>query len=480
MSYAEDASGFAFDATAPFTIEECVRAIAKDGEYNARRASNAKRGLEEHPNLYQLDDLRYAPRCHFFNNAQFRILPQPEEIEQGVLYPGHRFIPFAHPLAVPDTFEVIDEASQAIRYRPIVNTLDEIAIYHSLIPLAQIPVLDVLSEEDVMPPTVKLKVLDMADWYERHGFREGDSIIATVLDLHDGRYQFRYSPLADMESDFMRIRRSDIALEEALVAVATECFAEIPLDTQVFHAFVIAGEDLLQSPGQHLGGILTSSENVEWTNDGYTCYLHPPGRDPHQSLIEQAARSHPMPTGKGNTVDAILEDVGIAVTMAEVRALIRTATSDWDADDADAEAEAKQDVLDDVLPHNWDSIMTPRQAIAFHESFDKLWIKTAKQERQHPTPLPLAHLRREVLDLQREIRNLLRDMDEASVDICDLPADRMVHLAQIDRMMADLLETMEDDADAAQFASSLSQQIVGLAANVQDIVDSVRVDMDLT
>ena len=38
----------------------------------------------------------YVPRSYFFKNTQFLIKPTLEEINEGILYPGHRFIPFCH------------------------------------------------------------------------------------------------------------------------------------------------------------------------------------------------------------------------------------------------------------------------------------------------------------------------------------------------------------------------------------------------
>ena len=36
----------------------------------------------------------FTPRHIFFAGTEFLIVPQPDEIEEGILIPGHRFLPF--------------------------------------------------------------------------------------------------------------------------------------------------------------------------------------------------------------------------------------------------------------------------------------------------------------------------------------------------------------------------------------------------
>lgn len=502
MSFAEDAITYAYEATRPFTLKQCVRDIASDGKYTERRADLVVGGLADHPNLFEdckytkraadlvaeglaedpslfeKEPLHYVPRHHLFADARFRVCPLAAELQEGVLYPGHRFIPFCHPDAPIDELTLLDADDDPIVYKVVEASVEDVVIYHNLIPLSKIPFL-VPDEESAPLSRVWLNALDLAAWYAKHGFQEGDAILITVLDLNQGIYRIEHSPLEDIQRNFSEIRRSDVALEEALLRVIEESTPDALIETQLFHAHAQADPRILQNPGNHIGAVLSNSEGLTWTNDGHVCCLHAPGASPQDGLLMQAIDDLPVPTGKGKSVAAIIEDLGIATSITEIRAMIRQAATRTKGQGNAAQTQARHEVLDELFPYGAAHFVNRKQADAFFRDFDRLWDKVAREESRHPSPLPLARLRGLVLAAKADIRRLLRDIDGAKVQITDLPGEEMIALSEIDTMLTGFLDAIEVDASACEPDSDLFRQISALQDEVRGFVSEIRQHLGL-
>ncbi|MDP6631694.1 MAG: hypothetical protein QGH42_09580 [Kiritimatiellia bacterium] len=103
---------FARSATATFTAEDAFPSILGKLTDPPSEPWLAIDSALDDCDWLLLDDEheRYTPKHIFFAGTQFLIVPQPAEIEEGILVPGHRFLPFLartiHPaecrLALPD------------------------------------------------------------------------------------------------------------------------------------------------------------------------------------------------------------------------------------------------------------------------------------------------------------------------------------------------------------------------------------------
>lgn len=482
MTFAEDAIAYGFRSTQPFDLKQCVSDVAKDGKYTSRRDTLVAEGLDGHPNLVKDGEGRFVPRHSLFANARFRICPLEPEIDHGILWPGHRFVPFCLPGAPADESTVLDADGEPFGYQVVETTLADVAVYHSLIPLGQVPFLVPEGDESPPPlplPHIWLRALDMAEWYSKHDFDEGDSIIVTVLNVNSGIYRVEYSPLEDLQRDFAQIRRSDVAIEQALLEVLAEPVPQTMIDTQLFHAYARVEPEVLRSPGRHLGAMLTSSESLTWTNDGYACYIHRPEVDPHEEILQSAAEVQHSPTGRGRNVHEVLEDLGVAVVEPELRAMIRDATMDLPLDDEEAHAAAQDMILDQLLPLGPSSLVSPEQEETFYADFVKLWASEAEHESRSPAPLPVAQLRSQILGIKTEVRGLLRELDSCGVQIDELPAREMVTLSQIDTMLTGLLQAMQSDPNAVSAAQDMLSEAMDIQGSVRAIIDAVREALDL-
>ena len=359
MSFAKDAISYAYEATRPFSLKQCVCDIAPDGKYTERRAKLAAGALVGHPNVYGDRSKRYVPRHSLFAGARFRVCPRLAEIDDGILYPGHRFIPFCHPNMPIDELTLLDQRGEPIVYRVVDAAIDDVRTYHSLMCLPDIPFL-VPDEENAPLERAWLHALDMATWYAKHEFQEGDTIVVTVEDLNQGIYGIEHEPFEEFQRHFAEVRRSDAALEDALLSVVEHASANATVETQLFHAYAQVDPWTLLHPGRHIGAVLEGNDKLVLTNDGHVCYLHAPDADPYARVLEEAADATPEPTGKGKSVAAIINDLGISAAMPEIRAMMREAVADTKGRGADARDKARDEVLADLFPYGPDSFVTVR------------------------------------------------------------------------------------------------------------------------
>jgi len=214
----------------------------------------------------------YVPRRTFFKGKRFVVQPTAEELREGYLIPGHRFMPFlplrAHPAAV--TVTLPDERRPETRF--IERNLRDLEIYFSL--FSGMTVFEYVAADDQGNATilesakgldrpVRIRVIDLADWFRETGFREGDRILVTVLDWDAGRLTFEHD--RSLISDSLRLAWS-ASLESALIEHVFEMLGPTTnLHDQLAYAFFTGDKKLLDHPRLHIGGFLGHLRKVQIT-----------------------------------------------------------------------------------------------------------------------------------------------------------------------------------------------------------------------
>ena len=166
------------EAVAPFTVLDLIQATGMDQSPENQEDINFI--LTSLPDFVVEDGVFY-PKESFLSGIPFRIKPSEFEIQEGILIPGHRFIPFQpFALAQKDLFYV--SAAEPLKTREIKLKAKHMIIYFSLLDFERMPIKNI---EDILDDDSDLFVdaIDMRQFYKRHNFVFGDSIIAdTNLD----------------------------------------------------------------------------------------------------------------------------------------------------------------------------------------------------------------------------------------------------------------------------------------------------------
>lgn len=172
----------------------------------------------------------------FFRNFAFPITPDAWEIENGILFPGHRFAPFIAPEIFPSEVHFTAADGSEPERHEVTAPLSQVFHYHLLLGseqvfdffLADSPANAGIRNSAKPTDLVTLNVFDLGAFYREHDFRKGDALLCKVLDYDAGCVEFRYLPGDERkESDLAAfVQQFDKALD--LVIDRFENYLEIP------------------------------------------------------------------------------------------------------------------------------------------------------------------------------------------------------------------------------------------------------------
>ena len=252
--------------------------------------------LRENPMLfYDVARDDYVPRRSFFRGKRFLVSPTGAELEQGILIPGHRFMPFLPRDTHPAEAVVILSDGREPERRLLEESLRGLQIYFTL--FGSMSMFEYLADDEEQNTSIleaakgldrpiRVRVLDLDDWYRSTGFREGDRILVTVDDWDAGRLLFEHDRTTI--SDRMRGMWS-ASLEKALVEkVFNQLGPATDLHEQLAHAFFASERKLLDHPRLHVGGFLGFLDKAQITRIGGEPLLWFADASPEEALIQMA------------------------------------------------------------------------------------------------------------------------------------------------------------------------------------------------
>ncbi len=150
--------------------------------------------------FYRSSGGEFMLKEHFFRGQRFVVTPTDDEIEEGILFYGHRFAVYCAPEVFPSD-AVLESADGAeIVQKEYTARLDKIFSYYMLLGSEQI--FDCLIAEH--PDNIKLRqsaapsesitvaAADMADFYREHQFSSGDALLCEVTDYSRGIFRIEY------------------------------------------------------------------------------------------------------------------------------------------------------------------------------------------------------------------------------------------------------------------------------------------------
>ena len=222
----------------------------------------------------------YRPAAALFNGAEFLIVPDGFEIDNNILIPGHRFVPFMHEELFPS--EITFKEAGARKKQSSVEFTDQaenIIKYHLLLGaetlfdfFAAEAEENIESAKSSTNPKLKLSVLDMKKFYAETDFAEGDALLVKVVDYATGLFEFTLSTGKERSSKKMDAYRKK--LEETLAAVTGEFMPGAPIVEQLKCLFANQSE-LLKNPAMSLDEILIkdSAFDIAFDEDGSSLTL---------------------------------------------------------------------------------------------------------------------------------------------------------------------------------------------------------------
>jgi hypothetical protein len=239
------------------------------------------------------------PDHYILKNFKVRIRPTAWEIEKGILFPGHRLIPFS------DFTDEIDEMDVVYHYRSLEKK--EMTFKWREVE----PFLVLLSPGDdprfisgVKPDPDQeyvYKVWDLRELYQKSRFKPGDTLV--FKQERSDQWMFSVKPVsaAKMEKQRQKIEQADRALLEGIGEIWNMSIPFSSVSHQLLYLIYRKEPRTWEAPGSPYEVLFNEREDIAYSTleDGRTI-LHPPGADIKQ--LEQMLKQIIAPTGAGEAI----------------------------------------------------------------------------------------------------------------------------------------------------------------------------------
>ena len=257
-------------AGSTFTLASVAKALGAGRSDVVRR--RLERAVDRDDRFLHDDKWNCATRDGFFTGRKFVITPDEWEIAEGVLFPGHRFVPFLPESVFPSDVKMVCGGEAAAR-REVILPLGKVFHYHLLLGSEQVfdyMIADNsanahLANHASASDSVTLTVFDMADFYKKNGFVFGDALLCEVSDYQNGEVIFSCLPGSERAG---KARRERIDALDMAVKKVWELYGEyldIPEQLARAEFFIKSGND---SAGASVDEFIAGSNMVELRADG--------------------------------------------------------------------------------------------------------------------------------------------------------------------------------------------------------------------
>lgn len=263
------------------TVDAVLDALAvkkSDSEEYKKLFSRVVRELNYHIALIPVEPQQsYVIAADLFTNAEFIIVPDAFEIENNILIPGHRFVPFMHPELFPSDITLRESgARKAQSLREFSGIAENIIKYHLLMGAETLFDFFIAESEDNVEqaensanPQLKLSALDMKKFYAETNFTEGDTLLVKVIDYEKGVFEFRLGNGKERSAGKLAAYRTKF--ENVLENITENLQPGFPVIDQIRSLFANAPE-FLNNPAMSLDEILLNDSlfDIAMDEDGST------------------------------------------------------------------------------------------------------------------------------------------------------------------------------------------------------------------
>ncbi|MDR1596456.1 MAG: plasmid pRiA4b ORF-3 family protein [Treponema sp.] len=183
----------------PFTLDDVVSFIKLlDFPRNNRLAEEITALIDSQNAAFRLSPGSWVSRRGCFEPLRFVISPTRPELLNGILIPGHRCVPFANPVLMPQEYRFFYKGDQ-IPFFSIEGPPEEFYPYYTIFGEEYAPeyvAKDNPDNESAFnsdpyedPPEVSIQTLDMRNLYRELAFVPGDRFVVRTLDWKQGCFE---------------------------------------------------------------------------------------------------------------------------------------------------------------------------------------------------------------------------------------------------------------------------------------------------
>ena len=422
-----------------------------------------ERELDADDNLFKDEDTKtYIMRDKFFTGREFIITPNEIEIDNNILFPGHRFCAFCSEDIFPSEVKLShNDGKQKIAAKEFTWDVIDLMPCHILLGSEQIfdyfvadnPANKALLDEQTTKRKVCLNVFDLKDFYTENNFTSGDAMLVKIEDWEKGHFTFSYLSGSERRNSKVKEWINEFGRAVEMVIDRFEEYLEIP--DQLRWAFFMGDDLLWGKDGGSLDEFYLQSERIEinFSNASHTILSRKIASADSEEDFE-IPQNVGISRGRVDSLKELLKDVNSPLRAVEIDAYIMSYcyqnNVDFDHFFRRCFGMRKLSFADDA------------QEVIFLNYLQDRWetIFSKYNPEEDKAKAPLREQVLEYLDERLEIFENLQSMD---ISTEQLPEVEMKKLAEVGIYFTELLEVLNSEShtlkleDAEEIAEAVGR-----------------------
>ncbi|GMO15717.1 MAG: hypothetical protein Pg6A_01920 [Termitinemataceae bacterium] len=465
---------FLMEHKEPFTIKEVSSFVrSKDSSHYSSLSTEIVKLINSHRLAFDAGPNKWVTRVGCFSGAKFVIRPSKDEIANGILIPGHRFIPFGNPALQQKDYRCIWNGIEVPRENTEASP-EDLSPYYSLYGDEFLP--QYLARENKTnenaynnaiydePDEVNISTFNLSVFYRETGFVPGDLILLTVTDWRNVTFSIERQSLDDWSKDELLEWKN--TAEAAFCASFNKMGACANIEEQIAWAYYLGGARIKNVPAWPLDYFLFEiSDRVEAVPFGIETRFWFAGREiPDYTSIKGIQTQSDQ-----TALEKILFAYNIPVSEFVVQAYIYDALYRKETN--------FRNIIERIIPGSVKMSRWKIEIIAGYilEAFNlfKQGYSVFKDRLSGP-------IRRRASDLHTAIIDLASRLLKGDFDKTWLPKHTFVTLSQIQGHIASVLEDVynDDKALTEDEAFSVESSLEGMTETFDEIREAIESSLD--
>jgi hypothetical protein len=456
-----------------FTVSDVVEEIYKvDPTGNFRLADEVHTFIEKRRLAFPLPNRYYQTRRGYFEGARFVIRPSRLEIQNGILIPGHRCLPFENPMLFPHEFQFVWKG-EPIPKTTAEGTPEEFYPYYSLYGEEYAPQYIARDNPDnesafnanpyEEPGEVSITTLDLRALYRETGLVPGNGLVVQVSDWKAGVFTiqdvWRESAPSDAAAEWARM------LEQGFFTAFDTIGPGASTEEQLAFAFWFGGPRLLDIPAMDVETFMYSyTEKIDTVSYGMETRFWYAGKEIPDGHPWAEDGSPPDKT----ELEEMLYTYGLPVSEYVIQSYVRDALYQQD--------NALPALLGRIVPAPItlsleDELFLSQYLMEVYEEFSQSYSIFLDKD--------MGPVRHTAAELHTAVVALMSQLSADGVDQSWLPQHTLVILSQLQVHAAHILEDLDhDEPHEMTDLETIDTALEGMIETYEDIKMRVQEALD--
>ena len=446
----------------PVTVRRVALEVAKHWGYTPQEEL-VQQALCKCPAFAKTNRNRFVTREALLNGARLRIEPDREEIADGILVPGHRFLPLWWGKNT-ESIQAEDPSGRPIRLISRRMSFADAFPYHYLLGYNWVPDFAGTRPGKALAEEFQFPVFSMARFYKTHRFQPGDFLLVEISDPWEQKVIFHHEPRREALKKVARIRSTEVALERAFLQVLEDPWVLWSLPEQLFHAMARASAAVTAEPCSPFERFLGRASCFSVQEVGLEVAAFPKGTSPFELAARRSRHGTEDTDVFADPVDQLLTRLGVNLHSGSLKGLLRLAAH---------EGKNLGMALEGIVPWKRLKGADPADMRDFRRCLKKLWAEAQAEEAAEPICEEVAALLRRAASLKQHVLSILRQLDTLGLEAAQLPSRPLLRVVEIDELAECILQLNVANESTFARAAELESLIADVARHLVRLEEEI-------